>query len=238
MHESTKRCCTCHSVKSLEDFNRYAKSDDGRQPRCRECQHQKRVEWYEANRESGIAKAREWNLANPDRVRQNDQNRYWRDPDKRRAQNRKSYAEHGARWKAAESEKRRQNLETMREHERAWRAANRESIADRKRRYRAENPNVRLQEKAKNHARRAAIIGGPSYREIAEKMAYYGGKCWICGALADSIDHVKPLSKGGAHALANLKPACSPCNSRKRARWYGVQRIDELTDWVLLRLAA
>ncbi|WP_349257835.1 HNH endonuclease [Iamia sp.] len=41
----------------------------------------------------------------------------------------------------------------------------------------------------------------------------------MCGVEADSIDHVKPLSKGGAHMLSNLRPSCRSCNSRKGARW-------------------
>ncbi|MGX7727586.1 HNH endonuclease [Rhodococcus sp. 5G237] len=34
-----------------------------------------------------------------------------------------------------------------------------------------------------------------------------------------TVDHVKPINKGGPHMLANLRPACGPCNSRKRDQW-------------------
>jgi 5-methylcytosine-specific restriction endonuclease McrA len=43
--------------------------------------------------------------------------------------------------------------------------------------------------------------------------------CWMCGGDADTVDHVKPLSKGGAHILANLRSACQSCNSSKGATW-------------------
>jgi 5-methylcytosine-specific restriction endonuclease McrA len=41
----------------------------------------------------------------------------------------------------------------------------------------------------------------------------------MCGAEAVEWDHVKPLAKGGAHILANLRPACLSCNRSKRDRW-------------------
>lgn len=41
--------------------------------------------------------------------------------------------------------------------------------------------------------------------------------CWICGHPgADTIDHIVPVSQGGAYFdRANLRPACSSCNKRK-----------------------
>ena len=61
-----------------------------------------------------------------------------------------------------------------------------------------------------------------------------GGVCYLCGAKCNwtdgevrngtfvagqtypSIDHVRPLSKGGRHTWSNVKLACRGCNSRKR----------------------
>ena len=47
--------------------------------------------------------------------------------------------------------------------------------------------------------------------------------------MASRSDHVVPLSRGGAHAVANLVAGCKPCNSRKGAR-------DELEFRALLAL--
>src|SRR5258706_13744299 len=49
-------------------------------------------------------------------------------------------------------------------------------------------------------------------------MARDGGLCQYCGSRADSIDHVVPRSKGGAHTWENVVAACRPCNVRKRDR--------------------
>ena len=43
-----KRCCTCKQAKPLDAFNRLARSKDGRQPSCRECNRA----WHAANRET------------------------------------------------------------------------------------------------------------------------------------------------------------------------------------------
>jgi 5-methylcytosine-specific restriction endonuclease McrA len=43
-------------------------------------------------------------------------------------------------------------------------------------------------------------------------------RCQYCGGPADSIDHVMPRSRGGAHVWENVAAACRPCNLAKRDR--------------------
>lgn len=43
-------------------------------------------------------------------------------------------------------------------------------------------------------------------------------RCQYCGSRADSIDHVRPRSRGGEHTWENVVAACRPCNVRKRDR--------------------
>lgn len=42
-----------------------------------------------------------------------------------------------------------------------------------------------------------------------------GGRCVYCQAPAETIDHVHPRSKGGAHAWENVVAACAKCNHHK-----------------------
>ena len=54
----------------------------------------------------------------------------------------------------------------------------------------------------------------PGWRKTRERVfALYGRQCWRCGAYASTVDHVTPRVLGGGHDLANLRPACSRCNS-------------------------
>lgn len=86
-----------------------------------------------------------------------------------------------------------------------WRSANRRRAAD-----------IALRRLAR---KRDATIVPFTKEQLAEKWAYWGGKCWICRATATATDHVKPLAKGGAHTLCNLRPICGTCNSRKGSKW-------------------
>ncbi len=45
-----------------------------------------------------------------------------------------------------------------------------------------------------------------------------GHACVYCGARADTIDHVRPRSRGGPHVWTNVVAACARCNHRKGDR--------------------
>lgn len=46
-------------------------------------------------------------------------------------------------------------------------------------------------------------------------FSLYGDDCYLCGSVADTIDHVIPLSRGGNNDISNLRPACYDCNIKK-----------------------
>ena len=39
--------------------------------------------------------------------------------------------------------------------------------------------------------------------------------CTYCGAQANEVDHITPVSQGGTHKLNNLAAACKQCNANK-----------------------
>lgn len=69
---------------------------------------------------------------------------------------------------------------------------------------------------------RAGLVIPFTNEQLSARLAMFAG-CWMCGGVADTVDHVKPIARGGAHILANLRPACRSCNSSKNARWEGVR---------------
>ena len=52
-------------------------------------------------------------------------------------------------------------------------------------------------------------------RAVLERDAH---SCVYCARRADTIDHVRPRSRGGLHAWTNVVAACAPCNHRKGDR--------------------
>jgi 5-methylcytosine-specific restriction endonuclease McrA len=126
-------------------------------------------------------------------------------------------AERHARWVAAHPERRR-------EQARRYNATHPETLRAGYERRRREQLD-RQREKGRNAAARRlarlkAVSSVPfSDDQLRARLAFYGNRCWMCGAPGSVVDHVKPLAKGGAHILANLRPACQACNSRKQAKW-------------------
>jgi hypothetical protein len=72
-----------------------------------------------------------------------------------------------------------------------------------------------------NHRRRALRLAaeqaGPVPRQVYVAIAA-SGPCVYCGKPATTVDHVRPLSRGGHEAEYNLAPACSTCNRSKNAK--------------------
>lgn len=101
-----------------------------------------------------------------------------------------------------------------------WRTQNQDRARELFREWAARNPEaVRMRGAAKRVKRQSAPSLPFTVEQLADRMRYWGNRCWMCGGPFEAIDHVKPLSKGGWHALMNLRPACSPCNGSKGARW-------------------
>ena len=138
-----------------------------------------------------------------------------------RAQDRKRWAENSEvktkinrRWRA-------KNREGLAEKSRKYRAENREEVAEYHLRYRVEHPEIMRLYSQRKRARKGNAAGYDytTAEHIAARCEMWGNRCYICDAPMESVDHVKPLAKGGSHFPANLRPACKACNSRKGAKW-------------------
>ncbi len=77
---------------------------------------------------------------------------------------------------------------------------------------------------AKSRRRAAERRGSLTIDEWRTIVDRFDGACAYCTKrdVRLTVDHVVPLSRGGAHSMANVVPACRSCNSAKRDRdWSG-----------------
>jgi 5-methylcytosine-specific restriction endonuclease McrA len=98
-----------------------------------------------------------------------------------------------------------------------WIAENKQARVE----YRKANPDIGRRVRANRRARMMGALVLPITQKMLDgKLEYWGSMCWVCRAAPfEHWDHVKPLAKGGAHVLSNLRPACHRCNSKKNATW-------------------
>jgi len=80
----SKTCRVCGKEKQESGFHRDSAARDGRRPECKACTAVRRKAWYAANREREIARVKEWQQANPERVNEN-QRRNRARPERKRA---------------------------------------------------------------------------------------------------------------------------------------------------------
>jgi hypothetical protein len=80
----------------------------------------------------------------------------------------------------------------------------------------AEIHNYEFQQRRAKRTHHRKTIGNMLRKQVFERDAY---RCLECGSWKDlTLDHIIPVSRGGADTLDNLRSLCAPCNSRKGAR--------------------
>lgn len=201
-----KDCSRCRQSKAFDDFNWRNKAKGWRRPECKACQH----EAYAS------AKARDPEVHN---TKRRENKRKWRlangvKPQPRRSREQQIEFERARRiaWYKANREKaaatslkwRQSNKDKIRECHRRWYEANKSRAFEKARRRRA----------LKLHA----TIQKFTLTQLEERLSVFGHRCAYCGGAYEELDHVKPLSRGGPHCLANLRPSCLTCNRRKWAK--------------------
>lgn len=212
--ELTRTCRDCGHTGPLEDFTKSKNGKYGRATLCIECNRRIAREWTRNNRERNAARARAWARANPEKKRAGDKrwaeenrervnanSRDWaaRNRERRREIARRSDAKHReARRIAGREYWKRVDPETKRQRQREWKAKNRDKVA------------------LDNHLRRVIQdVDVETYRAYVRVL--HGDPCSYCGGFGGEIDHIVPLSAGGANAWENLTSACRSCNSSKHA---------------------
>lgn len=129
------------------------------------------------------------------------------------------YARHREEYKARASEWYYDHPERVRQRRRDWKDRNREHVREKHRDYEARHPEVVARHVQERRARIDANPGHHTRRQFLQKCAEWGWRCAYCGIGIDrhtiQEDHVIPVVAGGSNGIANIVPACAPCNRRK-----------------------
>lgn len=105
--------------------------------------------------------------------------------------------------------------------QRAYYQRNRKKLIAGSLQWAKDNPErAALTSRLKKHRRRAAgVFTADDWRQI---LSRYGHRCLACGSDGPlTIDHIVPVSRGGANTAANVQPLCATCNTSK-----GTKTID------------
>lgn len=212
-----KPCTVCKVDKPIQEFNSRSQSPDGHRAECRDCQ---RAAYRKA-------KAKDPDAHN---AAANARKQKWRAD----GGGKRSYARHRDKERARGKRRREKNLDAMRAKARAKYLLDPAKQREATLRWLQKRPDYNAQyarahyeaHKAKYFERarkrralkRAATIVPFTLAELDARMSVFGHRCAYCGGPFEHVDHVKPLSKGGPHCLANLRPSCKRCNLQKFAK--------------------
>lgn len=217
---TTKRCPSSFHIGErlipTTDFG-YSSKDD-LQSWCKACkkasyradaerilaEHATRYREDEEFRELKKSITRQWARENPERDRENSRRWAVEHRDRVNERSRQFYDRH---------------RERIREYRRQWRDDNREQYRAAQRRWTEANRDYSRASSALRKAQEKANGGNLTKAKFRARWDYFNGKCWMCGDPAEQMDHVKPVAKGGGSWASNLRPACIPCNQKKKAKW-------------------
>lgn len=231
MADNTCKSCTkCGELKPLDEFSPHPRGKFGRQPSCKACARAYR----EANREKTRESQRKYYLANKDKIAARSRANTERDAERRR----EYYQANREEIRNKQADRRKADPESHKARDAAYRAASREKIRAYRIRYAEENrerarrlstewQKANHERVIENQRRQRARKRGAAVGEV-DLDSLWTGNCGICGQSMDaslrrpdpmskSIDHITPLSRGGAHEQSNLQWAHLVCNFRKGA---------------------
>lgn len=199
------------------DFGKRAASPDGMHPYCKTCVREYCKERYSTHAEEIKASVRSYRERNSAAI-----------SDRARI----AYMENKPKYAASMAAHYAKNRDALLAKSKLYRAAlDPEAERAYKRSYRKANRALTREWEHRRRVReRAATVIPLTRAMIAAKVDYWGGKCWVCGIPFEAIDHVKPIAKGGPHILANLRPICGSCNSKKHSIWPYTTPIDLSTE--------
>jgi len=203
MNEQTKTCSRCgRELPATTEYFTKGNARFGLQSWCKECTAEHAREYYQANRENVLGRAREYRQNNCEKIREYNQEYYQTN----REELNKRQQEYRQNNKEKVVGQRRKSYQNTKKYYQKYRQKNREKVLANTRNYRA---------------RLLGAEGFHTAHDIMKKYRLQGGRCFYCGCDLNykfHVDHFYPLSKGGSNDPSNLVIACPTCNLSKDDR--------------------
>ena len=207
-----KRCNKCHTEKPETCFNKNNQQADGLTGACKECMRVLRKAWdrtYNATAKARATAARYYYSAKGRAAKMAYRKTYTLTDEQR-----ERYRARGREHEREPKYKARRKRYDQSAKGRAMKAASDKRYA---RTDKGRFSKRKTEIKRKHQIRDAECTLTPM--EWAAIKARFNHKCAYCGKETRlEMDHVTPLSKGGAHTAANVVPACRTCNAKKGAK--------------------
>lgn len=225
--EDGKVCTKCGEWKLFAEFHRAKRMPDGRRASCKQCKRESARQYYQLHKEERTQYSQQYRESHREETRESSRRYYWtnieicREHDKQyRETNRKKRNEYHRRYHILhKDEHRERSMKHYRVHKETPEYKEKKAKSNAK--WAQSHPETAhaLSELRRARQRNACGTDYTTTEMVENRKKYYGYRCWICNNPADQIDHVKPLSKGGAHLPCNLRPVCQRCNNKKGSKW-------------------
>lgn len=204
----TKVCSKCHRDLPVSEFHTHNGTSDRLQSKCRSCVKAYRAEYYLKNQERLREYSATFYAANATDVKA-----YQRGYAER---NQFAIRERGKKYRSGP------NRDVVLAKKRVDYLANKDRRLAQCKLHKAQHPEYARRSHHHRRAQKFGVSGTFTARSVIEKFAFFGWCCYLCGTAGTihtlEIDHRKPMSRGGTNWIANIAPACSGCNQKKRQR--------------------
>ena len=199
-----------NNAEYAKKYSRNWRENNAEHVKKRDAEYKKkhRAHYYELKRQ--------WYANNPDKVKAMKKREYEKHRDDYIRRSRKHYQDNIEQKRAYRKEKYRENYEQ-----------NKEEILKANREWQKKNPRRCLIIVQNRRARIKKADGTHNIDDIKKIYKSQAGKCAYCGGILEEgyhVDHIIPLSRGGANSPDNLCCACPTCNLTKNNKL--------LSEWV------
>lgn len=244
-----KKCSKCGRwlVASTINFNKTKRGKYGLRADCKECVKIYNKKRYEENTEKIIAHSKKYNEEHKEERSEYYKNWYGKHIEEKKKYDKKYYEEHIEKFVEHSKNYYEENKDEFAKRSKIYREENKEKIAKQTRKYRTTpqgQANI-LNAANKRRLRKEQQGEGITGQQWLQMMKFFCFKCAYSGITLNtdtrSIDHIVPLTKGGAHEIWNCVPMYKPYNSSKYNKdleeWYLQQdfydegKLNKINEW-------